>query len=416
MRRSIVMASALCVGLGLAACSSGAQGEDTGSQTPSPTASDSAPADAGTLTLWVDENRSTEMVPIVEAFQESTGITVELVSKASGDIGPDFVAQVPTGEGPDMILSAHDGLGEWVTNGVVAPVELGDAWDGFSPVASAAMAYDGQYYGVPLSLENVALVRNNELQSETTAQTFDELVEEAKEADTEFTVLIQQGEESDPYHLYPLQTSFGAPVFEQAADGSYTADLALGGDNGHAFAEYLADLGEQGVLDIAVDGAKAGQAFTDGESPYIITGPWAIPGMEELDMDFTVLPIPPAGDQASQPFVGVQGVFVSAKSENPVLASQFVNYLATEEAQDALYDSSHRTPALSASADKVDDPVVAGFNEAGANGAPMPAIPEMSAVWGFWGTTEAQIISGQVDPVEGWDAMVENIQGAIDKG
>ena len=28
---------------------------------------------------------------------------------------------------------------------------------------------------------------------------------------------------SDPYHLYPLQASYGAPVFEITADGTYDA-------------------------------------------------------------------------------------------------------------------------------------------------------------------------------------------------
>jgi len=377
----------------------------------------SAPASDETLTLWVDPNRYVEMQPVVDAFEEKTGVKIELVEKAVEDIGPDFVAQVPTGEGPDMIISAHDGLGEWVKNGVVAPVELGDTVDDFVPVASAAMAYDGQYYGVPLSLENVALVRNNALLSDTKATTFDELIAEGKTAGTEFSVLIQQGETSDPYHMYPLQTSFGAPVFKQNADGSYTNELALGGDAGHAFAQYIAKLGAEGTLDIAVDGAVAGQAFGDGKSPYIITGPWGIPGMQEAGIDFTVLPVPSAGGEAAQPFVGVQGLFISAKTKNPVLANEFVvNYMTTEEAQDLLYDSSKRSPALKASADKVTDPVIAGFNAAGASGAPMPAIPEMSAVWGFWGTTEAQIIDGQVDPIQGWDSLVQNIQAAIDKG
>jgi len=214
--------------------------------------------------------------------------------------------------------------------------------------------------------------------------------------------------------MYPLQTSFGAQVFAQSADGSYTSELTMGGAKGDAYAKYIAKLGQEGVLDIAVDGAVAGQAFTDGKAPYIITGPWAIPGMTELGMDFTVLPIPSAGGEPSQPFVGVQGLFISAKSKNPVLANQFAQFLTTEKVQDMLYDVSHRSPALAASAAKVEDPIVAGFNAAGAAGAPMPAIPEMSSVWGFWGTTEAQIIDGQVDPVTGWEAMVANIQGTID--
>ena len=50
-----------------------------------------------------------------------------------------------------------------------------------------------------------------------------------------------------------------------------------------------------------------------------------------------------------------------------------------------------------------------------ATGAPMPSIPEMGAMWAFWGTTEVQIISGQAkDPVKAWDKMVTNMQDAVD--
>jgi arabinogalactan oligomer/maltooligosaccharide transport system substrate-binding protein len=412
MRRSIpALATTAVLALALAACSSGS-GDDTATD-------DTATADAGaegSLTMWVDDTRIDAMRPVVEAFTEQSGVDVELVQKATGDIGPDFVTQVPTGEGPDVIVSAHDGLGEWVNNGVVAPLELGEKADGFAESAVAAMAYDGQNYGVPISIENIALVRNDALLSETTATTFDELVAQAQGVGQPFSVVVQQGEESDPYHLYPLQTSFGAPVFEQAADGSYTDTLAMGGEAGHAYAEYLAKLGQEKVLDLSVDGDKAKQAFLDGQAPYIITGPWNTTAFEEAGMDISVLPIPSAGGEPAQPFVGVQGVFISAQSENPVLANELVaNYLTTEEAQTMLYEEGGRLPALTASADKVEDPILQGFNEAGATGAPMPAIPAMSSVWSFWGATEAQIVGGQTaDPAGAWDAMVANIQGAID--
>jgi arabinogalactan oligomer/maltooligosaccharide transport system substrate-binding protein len=412
MRRSIpALATTAVLALALTACSSGS-GDDTATDD-----STSAGSGAeGTLTMWVDDTRIDSMRPVVEAFTEKTDIDVELVQKATGDIGPDFVTQVPTGEGPDVIVSAHDGLGEWVNNGVVAPLELGEKAEGFAESAVSAMAYDGQNYGVPISIENIALVRNDALLTETTATTFDELVAQAQGVGQPFSVVVQQGEESDPYHLYPLQTSFGAPVFEQAADGSYTDTLAMGGEAGQAYAAYLAKLGQEKVLDLSVDGDKAKQAFLDGQAPYIITGPWNTSAFEEAGMDISVLPIPSAGGEPAQPFVGVQGVFISAQSKNPVLANELVaNFLTTEEAQTMLYEEGGRLPALTAAADKVDDPILQGFNEAGATGAPMPAIPAMSSVWSFWGATEAQIVGQQTgDPAGAWDAMVANIQGAID--
>ncbi|KQY47690.1 extracellular solute-binding protein [Cellulomonas sp. Root137] len=411
MRRSIPLtAAALGITLALAACSGSADPADT------ETSAGTDATASGTLTMWVDDTRINEMEPVVAAFTEETGVEVELVQKASGDIGKDFVAQVPTGEGPDIIVSAHDGLGEWVNNGVVAPIELGDKAADFSDSAIAGVTYDGKIYGTPISIENIALVRNNALLTETTATTFDELVAQAKGTGTPFSVLIQQGEASDPYHLYPLQTSFGAPVFEQSADGSYTDTLALGGPAGEAFAAYLAKLGTDKVLDLAIDGDKAKQAFLDGQAPYMITGPWNTSAFAEAGMDISVLPVPSAGGQPAQPFVGVQGVFISAKSENPVLANELVvNYLSTEAAQDMLFAEGGRMPANAASAAKVEDPILKGFNDAGSTGAPMPAIPAMSTVWAFWGATEAQIISGQAEPAGAWNTMVTNIQDAVDK-
>ena len=413
MRRSIPFVAVAGLTLALAACSSGSSGGSPTTSAPPTTA-----AASGTLTMWVDETRIDAMKPIVDEFQTETGVKVDLVQKVSGDIRTDFVAQVPTGEGPDVIIGAHDWLGEFVNNGVVATVELGDKAGDFSKSAISAFAYNGQQYGVPYAIENIALVRNNALLKDTPAKTFDELVTQAQSVGTPFSVLIQQGDAGDAYHLYPLQTSFGAPVFNQAADGSYTTEIGMGGDAGHAFAAYLQKLGTEKVLDVSVDGDKAKQAFLDGQAPYIITGPWNTTAFTEAGMDISVLPIPSAGGKEAQPFVGVQGAFISAKSKNPVLAQQFVvNYLTTEKVQTALYKSGGRLPALTAAADKVDDKVLAGFNAAGATGAPMPSIPEMGSVWSFWGTTQVQIISGQVgDPAAAWDTMITNIQDAIAKG
>ena len=406
MRRSIPVAAALGLALALTSCSS-----DTDS------GSDDASADTagGTLTIWVDETRSGPVKAAAAEYEAATGNTVKLVQKNYDDIRPDFLAQVPTGEGPDITVGAHDWLGELTSNGVVAPIELGDAASGFAPVAVEAFTFEGSVYALPYAIENIAIIRNTAL-ADSTPATFDEMIAKGRAAGTQYPFLAQVGETGDGYTLYPFQTSFGAPVFAQNEDGSYTSELALGGEAGNGFAEWLAAQGAAKVLDVSMTYDIAVQAFADGQSPYILGGPWMLESFEGLDL--AVDPIPSAGGLPAQPFTGVAGFYVSAQSKNQLLAADFLtNYMATKEAQVALFEAGDRTPALTAAADEVSaDPIAAGFRAASADALPMPSIPEMGSVWSFWGVTEAGIISGATEPVAGWEKMVTDIQGAIAAG
>ncbi len=423
MQRSIPVAfTALGLALVLSACGGSTTPdkpttEPTGTETSTATEDPAAPAEESTLVIWVDETRIDDFTEVIAKFETERNVKAEVVQKASGDIRTEFVQQVPTGEGPDVIIGAHDWLGELVSNGVVAPVELGDKAGGFSESSIQAFAYDGTNYGVPYAVESIALIRNNDLVSETPA-TFDELIAQGEEAGAKYPVLLQQGAEGDAYHMYPLQKSFDAPVFTQAEDGSYTSEIGMGGDSGHKFASYLEKLGKDKILDSNIGGDQAKEAFSAGESPYIITGPWYATAFTEEGMDISVMEIPSAGGSSAQPFVGVQGAYISSKSANPLLANEFVvNYLSTEEAADIIYEAGGRIPALEASAAKISDEVTKSFAEVAGNGVPMPSIPEMGAVWGFWGETQVSIINGaSSDAPAAWDTMVKNIEDAISAG
>jgi len=417
MRRSIVITTAAVMTLGLAAC--GGDAEESPEATTEPAAettteaSEEPTGDGGALTIWVDDTREAAVAAAAETFESETGAAVELVQKNFDDIRPDFLAQVPTGEGPDITVGAHDWLGELIANGVVAPVELGDKAGEFEDVAVEAFTYEGQVYGLPYAIENIAIFRNTELVPDPTPATFDEMIAAGEESGAQYPFLVQITEVGDPYTMYPFQTSFGAPVFETNEDGSYTAELALGGENGNAFATWLAEQGEAGTLNTSWEYDIVVEAFANGEAAFLLGGPWMLASFE--DVEVAVDPIPSAGGEPAQPFTGVQGFYVSAQSDNALLATDFlVNYMATEEAQIALYEAGDRTPALTSAADTVsEDPIAAGFREVGADAVPMPSIPEMGEVWNFWGVTEGQIIAGQLDPVEGWEKMVSDIQAAI---
>lgn len=412
MRRSIIGVAMLATIALLAGCGDGGSSDDT---TASDAPSSSEPPQAeGSLVIWVDENRQPAVEAAAADFTAETGIEVETVVKNFEDIRADFLAQVPTGEGPDITIGAHDWLGSFIVNGVVDSVDISGMEDQFEDVALEAFTYDGQLYGLPYALETVAVVRNTELVDSTPA-TFDEMIEMGREAGTSYPFVINTaGTTGDAYTAYAFQTSFGAPVFEQNDDGSYTTTVGMGGEPGEAFAQWLGAAAADGsfstdwTYDIAV------QEFADGNAPYTIAGPWAIASFTDAGVDVAVDPIPSAGGQTAAPFVGVQGFYVSAQSANALVANDFLStYMATPEAMQALYDADPRIPAFTSVAEAVaQDPVTAGFLASSQNGTPMPSIPEMADVWEYWNTAEAAIING-ADPVETWNTMVTDLQSQL---
>ncbi|MDV8149464.1 maltose ABC transporter substrate-binding protein [Arthrobacter sp. B10-11] len=418
--RRVFTAGALSVvaALALSACG-GASATAPATATAKP---DLKSAGAGTITMWVDAERSPALKDITAKFQADTGIEVKLVVKDFAAVRDDFITQVPTGKGPDLIVGPHDWVGKFVQNGVIAPIELGDKSSSFQDSSIKAMTFNGSVYGVPYAIENIALLRNTDLVAESAA-TMDEVVANGKKAVADgkatFPFLVgMDPKQGDPYHLYPLQASMGSQVFGQAADGGYDPKQLLIGDAaGVEFAKKLVAWGDSGekIINSNITGDIAKEKFLAGESPYFLTGPWNVPDVQKKGIKFAVDALPTAGDKPAQPFIGVNGFFISAKSANALATNEFVtNYLTSEDAQDSMYKAGGRPPALKSSFEKAaSDPVVEAFGKIGATGVPMPAIPEMSAVWADWGATELALIKGQGDPAADWAKMAASIKAKI---
>ncbi|TFD25370.1 MULTISPECIES: sugar ABC transporter substrate-binding protein [Cryobacterium] len=385
----------------------------------SPASSDNTNSDnssTNTLTVWVDAERVEALKPAAAAYTEKTGVEVDLVSKDNATLKDDFIQQVPTGKGPDITMGAHDWLGELVTNGVVSPIELGDKADDFLPVAITASTYDGQVYELPYAVENLALLRNADLVPEA-ASSYEDMIAKGTAAGVTYPFLVEQGVDGNPYHLYPFETSFGAPVFGTNASGGYDATkLEIGNAGGEAFASWLASQGKNGtgVFNTEITGDIAKTAFTSGDAAFWLTGPWNVGAALEAGINLAVDPIAAPSTGTAAPFAGVKGFFISEQSANKVAANDFlVNYMATEEVQTALFESGQVLPALKASVEAAStDPVVAGFAAVGAQAVPMPAIPAMGQVWQFWGIAQAAIINGE-DPTVTWQKLAADVQGAI---
>lgn len=407
MRRTLAVIGASALALGLGACSA-----QSGEAPKDAAGAGTSAQDGSSITVWVDDTRIEELEGLKDQIKDQAGISVNLVQKAQSDMNKEFITQVPSEQGPDVIVVATDNLGEFVTNGVIAPYDISDVKESLAPSAVAGVTYEGQTYGAPYAIESIALVRNNKL-SDATPASYEDMVAAGKTAGAEYPFLLQTDVNGDPYHYYPFQTSFGAPVFKVDDTGSYVPELTMGGPEGLAFAQWLAKEGSAGNLKVNVTGDIAKQAFIDGKSPFVITGPWNINAFTEAGLDISVLPIPSAGGQPAQPFVGVQAFFQSAKTRNSVAVAKFFEWVLSDDGQKALVEKGKRIPALKATAEAMTDPLTKAFGQVAATGLPMPAIPAMGSVWEFWGKTEVSIMNGQEAPDAGWNTMIKNINTKI---
>lgn len=425
MRKKLILpVAALALTSLLAACSA--------SETPtsSPTEDETTPdtstegegteepaAEGGGLTIWVDENRKPALEQIADTFTADHGLEVEIVSKNFDDIRTDFIAQAPSGSGPDIVVGAHDWLGGLIVDGVVDSVDLGERAAEISQVALDAVSWDGQLYGLPYAVESLGLIRNVDLAPEPISTSWDTALEYAATVGTKFQILIPNATGDAGYYNYAFQTAFGAPIFVQNEDGSFSNTPGFGGENGEAFANWLADMGKNGlgVLNTDINADISYAEFAAGNSPYVIGGPWSIGTYTDAGMNVAVDPIPSPTDAIASPFVGVQAFYLSAYSQNKLLANEFlVNYIGSDEGQQVLYEADPRLPAFASLAESLaDDPIISGFIAAAANGTPMPNIPEMGSVWDFWGVTQESIINGSADPVEAWNKFVSDFTAAI---
>jgi arabinogalactan oligomer / maltooligosaccharide transport system substrate-binding protein len=371
------------------------------SNTPTTTKTQAA---GGTLLIWADDQRAAALKPFATKFGQENGVTVN-VQAISKDLETNFVTASQAGKGPDVVVGAHDWIGNLVQNGTIDPVQLSsDQQSKFAQVALKAVTFNGQLYGVPYAIENVGLIRNTDL-APNAPSNIEDLVstgQSLKKAGKVTNIMaLQVGQTGDAYHLYPLMSSGGGYLFGQSANGQWDPNN-VGVDAASTVSAFqkIQALGEKGngALTRSISSDNAIPTFTSKKTAFLISGPWAIQDIKKAGIKYDITPVPSfSGGKPASPFVGVQAFFVASKGKGKALAQEFVtNYLTQPDLQVALYQANPRPPALTAALQQVEatDPDIAKWFAAGQTGTPMPNIPQMAAVWDPMGKAEAAIIGG----------------------
>jgi arabinogalactan oligomer / maltooligosaccharide transport system substrate-binding protein len=371
------------------------------------------------LVIWADDVRAPILTEYAEQFGEEYGITTQV--QVATDVREQYKNATNVDQGPDIVVGAHDWLGEFVQDGSVEPVQMSaEVQEQFTPESIEATQYNGQIYGVPYATENLGLVRNVDLVPDAPA-TMEEMIEAGNalvdSGDAEAPMVTPVGQQGDAYHAFPYLSAYGGGIFGTNDDGGWNADeVIVGSDESVQGAEKIAWLGEEGALSKSVDFPTMEALFTEGRAPFMVAGPWTIPNVEGAGINYEITPIPEFEDGGDPlPFLGVQMFYVSSQAQNAALAQEFVNqYVPTMEMQMALFEAGQRPPALVEALDQVsaEDEDIAAWAEAGEGAVPMPNIPAMNSVWGPLGQATADVADGD-DPAERMSAAQEEIVANI---
>jgi arabinogalactan oligomer/maltooligosaccharide transport system substrate-binding protein len=358
---------------------------------------------SGVLTVWLDESEALGLKAVALQFEADTGTRVDLVIKT--DIGNEFLSA--TVDAPDIVLGPHGLQRGFLSEDLIAPFSLEGAETGFNFGAVQAFGYGGQQYGLPYAQESIALVCTESAMPKA-PDSFQDLV------DVGFAISLNDGT-GDPYHLYPLQTSFGSTVFEVDQINPEILNLALGNEEGLAFANWLSKNASLFDLESNTDLIK--QQLIDGEKGCWITGPWSGSWFSATfgEEGWNAYEVPSAGGQVARPFLEVRGAMLSARAGNPSAATKFiVDYLGSDLGQIAMFQSTGRPPSnLKALESAEDFKIPYQFGMAGINAVPRPVSSKIDSVWFPLGEAQMAILRNDVDVNLLWQKMTDEIAAVV---
>jgi maltose-binding protein MalE len=356
------------------------------------------------VVIWADADRVPAVTQAANAWAGSKGVTVQVVQKQSGPIRQE-VSTVAVENAPDVIVGAHDWVGELSGNGSIIPLSPSAATKKqFPAYALNAFSYGTaikKLYGAPTALENIALITNTKLAKVPTS--FADLEKRAlaakKTTKSQVGLAVQQGQ-GDAYHMYPFFSGLGGYIFGTNKAGNLDpSDIGLANPKFLKNAPLIDKWNKEGLIRSQVNESIAKDLFLKGKVAYWITGPWFLADIRKSGVPYAVSAFPAiVPGIKSAPFLGVGGMMVtkysSAHGVESLAKDLVANYMMQPAAQLALATANDRSPANLRALTQIKDKDLKAFGAASAGGVPMPNIPQMSSVWQDLGAAWARSTKG----------------------
>ncbi|WFB37611.1 maltose/maltodextrin ABC transporter substrate-binding protein MalE [Kiritimatiellota bacterium B12222] len=344
------------------------------------------------LLIWVNGDKGHRgLAELGKAFEAEMGIKVKV--EAPEGLTDKFQQAAKSGKGPDILLWAHDRLGEWADAGLVQPIDPSKKIKAENyPLGWEAFTHKGKIWGYPLAFEAVSLIYNTDLISDPPTQIKDMAEVDAavkKKNPKAMTILWDY---NNTYFTWGILASNGGYVFKKTEKGYDTQNVGVAEPGAIQALEEIVGLIDLGVMAKGGTYSVMESKMNSGELAMMISGPWAWSNLQKSGINFDLAPIPGSGGKPGQPFVGVLGAMLNRSSPNEDLAVEFIeNWLMQPQGLKMMNDDvALGVPSNIAFYEVVakENPLIAKTKVNVDNGSPMPNVPQMGK---FWSSMEAAL-------------------------
>ena len=240
------------------------------------------------------------------------------------------VARSPAATAPTCSSTRRIGSATGPTSGVIEPIEfwVDDARaDRFSDEALAAMAYEGSLWGLPLAVKSLALYYRTDLVA--TPPRDDRRADRARAGDEGARAATRS----------PTRTSTSTATRRGC---SASAARILDDDGELAIATPEAAAAMAFARDLVVDGIAprrtprgrwSRRLFNEGKAATVISGPWFVADIARgVPWKVATLPMVSATGKPAAPFLGAEGILMSARARDKDAAFAVMDALTSDVA------------------------------------------------------------------------------------
>ncbi|CAB4636055.1 unannotated protein [freshwater metagenome] len=369
-----------------------------------------------TIVVWADGDRGPNLEKVLkEKGDWVSGYTITVKSFSNFDALKDAFDKATDASGPDIVMGANDWVPTGAKSGKLAPITLTASQKArFTAGQLFDLTYKGKLYGVPVDVNNVAMIYNTDL-VKTAPKTFGEMVAlyKANKASKGLKAGLCVAGGGMSWGAHSIFSALGADAYQFDSRDKIVYNRSFNGTTfGKNVRTHLLDgKKSNGFLPASDAGCK--DNFLDGKVPYAIIGNWEWKDYVAKGFTMNLMPVP--GVVANKPgkmFGSVSGAllttFAAKHGVEAGAKSLLTNFFGSTDGQVRYQKVEGRPPAEKGAAlDATVSAAQRGFGAA----ATLSSLPQIGAFLNnnagganYWDSAPAYWTAVLVD---GKDAVVE---------